>query len=322
MPPQKENNSAKGPLISVGLCVRNGAEYISEALDSILAQTYKNFELVISDNVSTDDTQKICEEYARKDKRVRYIRQREDLGGYGNYDFVRREARGDYFVYASNDDLWHPRFIEKCLAKFGEEPGAIMVFSNFYTFDDSGKVRKYRQEQYFPFARHLYGRLKEYLLSLTLYGKTTLMYGMWKKGTATDLIPASELRSDILYVFRTLCTGYFTNIPDVLFYKRLPIQTSEPAGRGKKPTIDFLATLPGDYEYETADDWMRIRRENQSPAEAAKSFVNDRRTAARYSYMYSKEILRAPSLAGGEKIKLLLWDIYAFIRSFFWYGNV
>ena len=178
----------KGLLVSIGLCVWNGDKYLREAIDSLLSQTYKNFEFIISDNASTDDTQNICEEYARADKRIRYIRQTENIGSFRNYDFVRRESKGTYFLYTSNDDLWDSRFIEKCLAKFKEDPGAMVVFPNFCTFDDSGRVMMYYTHEYFPFARDLYGRLRTYMLSRSRYGKSTIIYGLWKKHTPADRI--------------------------------------------------------------------------------------------------------------------------------------
>ena len=114
----KKGEHSGVPLVSMGMPVYNGAKYLREALDSLLAQTYKDFELVISDNASTDDTAKICQEYARKDRRIRYIRRKENVGGWKNFDFVRREARGRYFVWAAHDDLRGKSYLEKCLKKF------------------------------------------------------------------------------------------------------------------------------------------------------------------------------------------------------------
>ena len=85
--------------------VYNGEKYIREALDSLLEQTFTDFELVISDNASTDGTEGICREYAVKDARIRYVRQPENRGWQFNFKFVLDEARGEYFMWMAYDDM-------------------------------------------------------------------------------------------------------------------------------------------------------------------------------------------------------------------------
>lgn len=91
--------------------VFNGEEYIRDALDSLLAQTFTNFELIISDNASTDNTEQICRNYAARDARIRYVRQPKNLGAVANFRFVLDEAAGEYFMWAAHDDLWDKNFI-------------------------------------------------------------------------------------------------------------------------------------------------------------------------------------------------------------------
>ena len=97
-------------LVSIGLPTFNRANILKRAIDSLLNQAYSNFELIISDNTSTDDTQKICLEYSQKDDRIRYFRQDKNIG-MGQFDFLASKIRGDYFMLASDDDWWHPDFI-------------------------------------------------------------------------------------------------------------------------------------------------------------------------------------------------------------------
>ena len=100
-------------VVSIGLPVYNGEQFLENRLESILSQTQSNFEVIISDNASTDATQDICEELAKKDKRIRYIRQKKNMGSEWNFNFVLKEAKSDYFVWAAADDLWYPTFLEK-----------------------------------------------------------------------------------------------------------------------------------------------------------------------------------------------------------------
>jgi glycosyltransferase involved in cell wall biosynthesis len=96
---EKTNNHV--PAISIGMPVYNGEKYIREALDSLLAQTFTDFELIISDNASTDSTSNICKEYAIRDSRIRYIRQHKNIGAIANFKFLLEQASGDFFMWAA-----------------------------------------------------------------------------------------------------------------------------------------------------------------------------------------------------------------------------
>jgi len=101
----------KGPKVSVGMPVFNGEKFIREALDSLLAQTFTDFELIISDNASTDKTEAICRKYAIKDKRIRYVRQSKNRGGVNNFKWVLDAAVGEYFMWAACDDKWSKTYL-------------------------------------------------------------------------------------------------------------------------------------------------------------------------------------------------------------------
>jgi glycosyltransferase involved in cell wall biosynthesis len=100
-------------IVSIGIPVYNGDASLKKRLDSILAQTLKNFQVIISDNASTDHTEKICREYNKNDSRFHYFRQDKNIGIYPNFIFVLNKAHTKYFVWAAADDLWTPDFLEK-----------------------------------------------------------------------------------------------------------------------------------------------------------------------------------------------------------------
>lgn len=110
-----ENQPTKSPLVSIGMPVYNGENFIRKCLDSLLLQTFSNFELIISDNCSSDATSDICAGYLKKDKRIRYVRQKQNIGAWNNFKHVLREAQGVFFLWAAVDDIWEPRFLEKNL---------------------------------------------------------------------------------------------------------------------------------------------------------------------------------------------------------------
>lgn len=103
------------PLVSIGMPVYNGEKYIRHALDSLLSQSFTNFELIISDNASTDRTEIICREYAALDTRITYTRQNNNLGAAANFQFVLDQAHGEFFFWAAYDDYWAPDFIAHSL---------------------------------------------------------------------------------------------------------------------------------------------------------------------------------------------------------------
>ena len=123
------------PQVSIGMPVYNGEPFIREALDSLLAQTFTDFELIISDNGSTDGTEAICREYAAKDARIRYVRQAENRGVMANFQFVLDEAVGEYFMWAAADDRRHAKFIELTKCVLDSEPAVGLVFSGMETKD-------------------------------------------------------------------------------------------------------------------------------------------------------------------------------------------
>ncbi|MGA7932204.1 MAG: glycosyltransferase family 2 protein [Kovacikia sp.] len=131
--------STNTPRVSIGLAVYNGENYIRDAIDSILAQTFQDFELIISDNASTDKTQEICQSYAAQDQRIRYYRNPYNLGGQVNQNCTMELAQGEYFKLAAHDDLIAPRFLEKCVEILDDHPEVVLCYPKTQLIDQDGK---------------------------------------------------------------------------------------------------------------------------------------------------------------------------------------
>lgn len=116
-------------LVSVGMPVYNGARYLREAIASVLGQTHENFELLISDNASTDETEAICREAAASDSRIRYVRQSTNIGAVANFNFVAANREGQYFLWCAHDDLREPSYLEKTVALLRSRPDALAAHS-------------------------------------------------------------------------------------------------------------------------------------------------------------------------------------------------
>jgi glycosyltransferase involved in cell wall biosynthesis len=126
------------PLVSIGLPVYYGKKYIKQAIDSILNQTYRNLELIISDNASVDGTYEICESFSRKDRRIRLSRNEKNLGAAPNYNKVFHLATGKYFKWACYDDLLAPEFIEKCVEVLEQRPDVVLCYPKSNIIDEDG----------------------------------------------------------------------------------------------------------------------------------------------------------------------------------------
>ncbi len=118
----------KKALVSIGMPVYNGERFIRQSLESLLAQDYENFELIISDNASTDASPEICREYLAKDKRIQYFKNERNLGAADNFNRVFELSSGKYFMWAADHDLWHPTFISRCISILETEPDVILVY--------------------------------------------------------------------------------------------------------------------------------------------------------------------------------------------------
>ena len=126
--------------MSLGLPVHNGENFLEQSLDSILAQTYADFELIISDNASTDNTADICMKYAERDSRIKYYCQEENLGAADNFNFVFRQASGKFFKWATHDDLLAPTFLERCLEVLEAKDDVVLVFTLGQDIDENGSI--------------------------------------------------------------------------------------------------------------------------------------------------------------------------------------
>ncbi len=128
------------PRLNIGLPVFNGEKYLEQALDSILNQTYRDFELIISDNASNDKTQQICREYARMDNRVKYYRNKVNLGAPANYNRVFRLSSSEYFKWISHDDIHAPDYLQKCIQILDNNPAIVLCHSKTGRIDENGKL--------------------------------------------------------------------------------------------------------------------------------------------------------------------------------------
>jgi glycosyltransferase involved in cell wall biosynthesis len=213
-------------LISVGMPVYNGEKYIREALDSAFSQTHANIELIISDNASEDNTEEICREYAKKDPRIRYIRQTENRGIFFNSHFVVQEAKGLYFALLSHDDVLDKNFLEKTSDYLSKHEECTQVSCDVEFIDESGSHIKNLEltetRESIPW-KYRCRELFKYPTSSNIY---VLTFGLVK----TDVIqkvyshifsPKAIKGSEVPALCRIATEGQMVSIPNVLRKYRL-----------------------------------------------------------------------------------------------------
>ena len=140
------------PLVTIAIPTYNRAEgYLRQSLESALAQTHQDLEVILSDNCSTDNTERLAAEYCRGDKRITYFRQRQNLGPNANFNFCLAKARGRHFLLLPDDDLIDPDFVETCVLAGREHRRAAIVRTGIRVINDTGLVLWERRNE----VRHL-----------------------------------------------------------------------------------------------------------------------------------------------------------------------
>jgi glycosyltransferase involved in cell wall biosynthesis len=132
--------------VAIGLPVYNGANYLAAAIDSILAQSYGDFDFVISDNASTDGTEEICRSYAQRDPRIRYIRQPKNVGAAANHNMLVRMTDSPYFKWAAHDDLLAPGFLAACVDVLDGDSAVVLASPASMLIDEAGMPLPYSAE--------------------------------------------------------------------------------------------------------------------------------------------------------------------------------
>jgi len=128
------------PLVSIGLPVYNGQDFLREAIASVLNQSYQDFELIIRDNASTDQTAAICRDFASRDQRIRYLRNESNVGAGPNFNGIVSHARGKYFKWLAHDDVLAPKFLARCVDVLESDPTAVLACPRVRFIDAQGKA--------------------------------------------------------------------------------------------------------------------------------------------------------------------------------------
>lgn len=227
MEDKKDMQNKHIPKVSIGMPVYNGERYLAGAIESILSQTYQNWEILVSDNASTDDTPKIIANYMAQDSRIKYIRQSKNIGGLFNWEYVRNKANSEkYFLWHADDDMHHPRFLEVTVDLLERNPDMVLANSLFKRIDDDEKETMLSET-----ARHNRGllRLNSQLSQRNWFYRTfvlryqcgnNMIYGLMRCETLKNAPPLSSNSFETILPTMMVYFGSIGIYPGYLYIRR------------------------------------------------------------------------------------------------------
>lgn len=211
------------PLVSIGLPVFNGEKFLQDTLDSICAQTFTNFELIISDNASADRTEQICRNYADNDSRIRYYRNSRNCGAARNFNRVFDLSSGIYFKWAAYDDLLDPEFLTKCVQILECEPSIVLCHSKTAYIDENGQSLDLYQCENGGDSQKPHERFRD---QLSFFRPSWTIFGLIR----ADILRETPIIGDYIGSDRNLLAelsllGRIFEIPEYLFFGRVHPQS-------------------------------------------------------------------------------------------------
>lgn len=218
------------PLVSIGMPAYNASAYIRQAIDSLLAQDYENFELIISDNASTDGTDDICREYAAKEKRISFYGSEQNYGASWNFTRLLKLARGEFFMYAGSYDMWTPDCVRRLVTALQENPLAALAYTETCWIDAEGilcDIPPHRMVD--TRGLPLCERIRAVIELPTAYD---LVYGLYRTALLRKCRPILKvLGSDHILLLEISILGEVIQIPGKGFLRRIFSTTSDPRQR-------------------------------------------------------------------------------------------
>jgi glycosyltransferase involved in cell wall biosynthesis len=210
------------PLVSIGIPVFNGENYLAETLDGILAQDFADFEVVITDNASTDGTEEICRKYAETDARVRYHRQQANYGAAPNYNDAFHRSRAKYFKWSAHDDLLAPTFLSRCVQELEANQAVVVAFTGSTVIDAEGNQLGTSDPRTGLTDRDVATRVRTAIFPFIKGGASdAAIFGVMRSSAVDKTsLHGSYTGSDRTLLLELALQGPFATVPEPLFYNR------------------------------------------------------------------------------------------------------
>jgi glycosyltransferase involved in cell wall biosynthesis len=212
----------QAPLVSIGMPVYNEAKWIRQALDALLAQTLRDFELLISDNASTDGTWEILQRYAAQDSRIALHRQPENRGAIVNFQFVLDQAYGKYFIWAGGHDLWSPNLLEVLAGDLQACPSAVLcVPRSAWITEGNEPLDSFTNNVNAIDTRAERSSAGRVLAMYQQMERCNALYGLYRRQVLLQAMPWPRvLGSDFIVLVRIAELGDIINNPAARWFRR------------------------------------------------------------------------------------------------------
>lgn len=217
--------AASGPLVSIGLPVYNGAGHISKVLDHLLAQEYRHFEIIVSDNASTDDTAAIVRSYISKDSRIRLHVQKRNIGAVNNFRYVLKKATGKYFAWASDHDVHHRKWLVSLVQLMKRRPKAVLAYPYYEMLDREGNFLKHYTKYFSTAGDSPQERVRRVAYDMRLGGSK--VYGLFLRSALNRVRIHSCAWWDRLLLCELSVFGEFVQVERSLWSRFHPNKTFE-----------------------------------------------------------------------------------------------
>lgn len=308
MGPAPNTETAKGiaPRVSIAIPVYNGERYLAEAIESALAQTYTDFELLIGDNASTDGTPEIIAKYAALDSRIRSFRRPYNLGAGGNFTQLFEDSRGEYFKWLASDDKISPEWLQGCVDALDRKPEASLAYTMLRPIDDEGEVMdRWPEQEAMIWPKSVVGRYRRLMDELT-YGRqqghgirawpVVYMWGLMRSShLGTTALLRSHVDSDTNLLAEIILRGPYVEVPEYLNLVRV---------------------------HEGAYSWSRLsfdQKQTYFDPMRAKTAIRTAINAHSRYFEFFRDIWRASRLNPYEKLVLLGYNLVRPIRRKFFF---
>jgi len=218
---------AAEPVLTIGVPVYNGERFLADALESLLAQDFTDFRLIVSDNASTDTTGQIAASFAARDPRVSVVTHEVNIGGPGNFTSLVALATTPFFKWAAADDLCAPTFVSRCMQALGEHPEAVLAYPRTVLIDEHGTPIADYDDQLHTVDPDPVVRIRHYALRRGLSNPAFAVIRTEPLRRTSLMQP--KVSSDITMLAELILQGGFVNVDEPLFYRR---KVSTSAGLG------------------------------------------------------------------------------------------
>ncbi|RWM99603.1 MAG: glycosyltransferase family 2 protein [Mesorhizobium sp.] len=226
---------SKSPKVSLGLPVYNGENFLSDAIQSILDQDFGDFELVITDNASTDRTADICLQFAQRDRRIRYVRNVRNLGAGANFNRAFQLSTGEYFKWCAHDDILSSSFLTECVRALDANARHVIAYPRLLGIDETGQLTSYVER-----VRPDMGgssSASRFRQVVAAHGWDAAMFGLWRRDSLLKTtLHKPYYGSDCALLAEMAILGPFVHSPNAILYSR-----DHPARSVRLPNSERLA---------------------------------------------------------------------------------